>query len=271
VAPAPAPAVAERVVLAQRIRYEYSAPITALRQQLIVVPRAHHGAQHRRSWHLVVDGAPATWTARLNPFGNLALRIDVPVVERSVEFAVTAELERAGAAAPHRMRPDRRYLEPTTLTAPDAAIAALAPTADPAAICARVHAAFTYEWGITGVRTTAAEALAGGRGVCQDYAHVMLAACRSVGLAARYVSGHLLGEGASHAWVETLVPDPARANCWLVEAWDPTHDRRALDGYVTVAVGRDYRDVAPMSGTYEGIADNQLTVDKRVGPEALAA
>jgi transglutaminase-like putative cysteine protease len=235
-----------------------------------------HGAQHRRSWSLAVDGAPATWTARLNPYGNLALRVDVPLVERWVEFAVTAELEldRGGAGANgagHRIRPDRRYLEPTALTAADAAIAALAPTADPAAICARVHAAFTYEWGITGVHTTAAEALAGGRGVCQDYAHVMLAACRSVGLAARYVSGHLLGEGASHAWVETLVPDPARPNSWLVEAWDPTHDRRALDGYVTVAVGRDYRDVAPMSGTYAGIAENQLTVDKRVAPEALAA
>ncbi len=65
----------------------------------------------------------------------------------------------------------------------------------------------TYEFGVTGVHTTAADAVAGGRGVCQDYADIMLALCRAAGLPARYVSGHLVGEGGSHAWVEVVVTD----------------------------------------------------------------
>jgi transglutaminase-like putative cysteine protease len=122
-----------------------------------------------------------------------------------------------------------------------------------------------YEWGITGVHTTAAEAVAGGIGVCQDYAHVMIAACRAVGLPARYVSGHLLGEGGSHAWVEVLRREPGRKGSWVVEAWDPTHDRPAERGYITVAVGRDYADVAPMSGCYDGSGvRSTLDVTKRV-------
>ena len=65
------------------------------------------------------------------------------------------------------------------------------------------------QYGVTSVRTTAAQALAGGRGVCQDFAHVMLALCHIVGLPARYVSGHLLGQGGTHAWVEVVVPSGA--------------------------------------------------------------
>ncbi len=94
----------------------------------------------------------------------------------------------------------------------------------------------------TDVDTTAADALAGGMGVCQDQAHVMLAMCRSVGVRARYVSGHLIGQGGTHAWVEALVPDGSGARA---VAFDPCHGRRADRRYVTIATGRDYRDVAP--------------------------
>ena len=94
--------------------------------------------------------------------------------------------------------------------------------------------------------TTAAQALAVGTGVCQDQAHVMLAMCRAVGIAARYVSGHLVGQGGTHAWTEVLAPGVAPV------AFDPCHGRRADARYVTVAVGRDYRDVPPTSGSYCG-------------------
>ena len=70
-----------------------------------------------------------------------------------------------------------------------------------------MHEAISYAHGVTSVATTAAEALAGGQGVCQDSAHVMIALCRAIGLPARYVSGHLLGEGGTHAWVEVIVAD----------------------------------------------------------------
>ena len=117
-----------------------------------------------------------------------------------------------------------------------------------AAVSSWVYRRMSYGFDRTGVHTTAGEALAAGHGVCQDYAHVMLALCRLLGIPARSVSGHLVGEGGTHAWVEVLVPAPGQ----VVEilAWDPTHDRRADFRYLTVAVGRDYRDVAPVSGSY---------------------
>jgi transglutaminase-like putative cysteine protease len=131
--------------------------------------------------------------------------------------------------------------------------------------CAWAHQALTYQYGVTGVRTSAAAALAGGRGVCQDYAHVMLALCRAAGLPARYVSGHLVGEGGSHAWVEVVVTDPSASNRRSVAvAFDPTHDRRAGREYLTVAVGRDYADVAPTSGTFVGTCSGVLAARKRL-------
>ena len=149
---------------------------------------------------------------------------------------------------------DPRLLRPTRLTAADAAIRRLAATmagqdrletAD--RFCAYVHEAISYAHGVTSVATTAAEALAGGRGVCQDAAHVMIALCRAIGLPARYVSGHLLGEGGTHAWVEVIVAD---ADAARAVALDPCNGCRVGVNYLTVAIGRDYTDVAPTSGTY---------------------
>jgi transglutaminase-like putative cysteine protease len=114
---------------------------------------------------------------------------------------------------------------------------------------------------VTTIDTTAAEALAGGRGVCQDSAHVMIALGRAAGLPARYVSGHLLGEGGTHAWVEVVVADPDGARA---VGFDPCNGRRTDRAYLTVATGRDYADVAPTSGTYVGAARGTLTATKRV-------
>ena len=85
----------------------------------------------------------------------------------------------------------------------------------------RVHDHLRYDWGVTSIATTAAEAWAGGAGVCQDYAHCMLALARLCGLSARYVSGHLLGEGGTHAWVEILVPHPQEPECVSAVPFDP--------------------------------------------------
>ena len=127
--------------------------------------------------------------------------------------------------------------------------------------CAYVHEAISYAHGVTSVATTAAEALAGGRGVCQDAAHVMIALCRAIGLPARYVSGHLLGEGGTHAWVEVIVADAGAARA---VALDPCNGCRVGVEYLTVATGRDYTDVAPTSGTYLGTARGNLTATKQV-------
>ena len=113
-----------------------------------------------------------------------------------------------------------------------------------------VYAHFTYGHGDTGVHTAAAEAFRLARGVCQDYAHVMLALCRCCGIPARYVSGHLLGEGGTHAWVEVLLRDPTIRGEWTAYPFDPTHGRVPGLNYLTIAVGRDYGDVAPTSGSF---------------------
>jgi transglutaminase-like putative cysteine protease len=137
---------------------------------------------------------------------------------------------------------------------------------DPADLARRVHGwvanTMRYEAGVTTVQTTAAEALALRRGMCQDYAHVMIAICRAAGLAARYVSGHLLGEGGSHAWVEVLLP---HGDGYYAHAYDPTNGRRRHMGYTTVAVGRDYGDVSPVSGVYTAPYKGQLSCSKQAG------
>jgi len=122
---------------------------------------------------------------------------------------------------------------------------------------------FRYEPGATHVRTRVDEALSGRRGVCQDFAHVMLAMCRSMGIPALYVSGYLYngpkellrGAQASHAWCEVFVPGLG----W--RGLDPTNDQPADEHYVKVAVGRDYADVAPVQGTFRGAATQELTVE----------
>jgi transglutaminase-like putative cysteine protease len=269
-----------RFVLDQRIRYSYSSPITDLHQYLRVVPPPAHGGQHRRHWSLTAGGvASSRMQESIDSFGNLVVVTDVPHVGDAVDFIVHVEADIDDGSTVHAVAADPRYHWATPLTTADGAITELA-LADPPrtsrhgspldhldveSICDRVHRAITYGWGITGVDTTASAALAGGVGVCQDYAHIMLAACRRAGIAARYVSGHLVGEGGSHAWVEVLHPSDTSAGTWLAEAWDPTHNRRVDGDYLVVAVGRDYRDAAPMAGTFvgEGVTGN-LVVEKRL-------
>jgi len=116
---------------------------------------------------------------------------------------------------------------------------------------------------VTSVETTAAEAFAQATGVCQDYAHVMLALCRMCGVPARYVSGHLLGEGGTHAWLEVIEPAPGTGIA-SVAGFDPTHDRRTTLDYVFVAAGRDYSDVAPTSGRFVAPYIGMFTTSRRV-------
>ena len=124
-----------------------------------------------------------------------------------------------------------------------------------------IYKTFAYKPNSTGVNTRATEALKLRSGVCQDFAHVHLGLCRSIGIPARYVSGYFFNNTrrpreieASHAWVEAYVP----GHGWV--AFDPTHDRPADDRYVKVAVGRDYADIRPVNGTYRGAPTRSLKV-----------
>ncbi len=97
----------------------------------------------------------------------------------------------------------------------------------------------------------------------------MLSVLRLCGPPARYVSGHLRGEGGTHAWVEVLLPGDGSAGGAVALALDPTHAQAPGPGYVTVAVGRDYGDVAPTSGTYDGPWIGRLSISKRLVEEDL--
>ena len=260
----------------QRFRYEYAAPISTLRQRLMVVPRPVHGDQRLLGHRLEVSEARFRKRMGGDRFGNVVLEIDIPTVEKAVDFDISLLVERLPGRGQHLEAAGSQaidiYRVPSALTRPDSALRAAAAELVrsrktggdlAAAVSSWVYRRMSYGFDRTGVHTTAGEALAAERGVCQDYAHVMLALCRLLGIPARYVSGHLVGEGGTHAWVEALVRAPGQSV--EVLAWDPTHDRRTDLNYITVSVGRDYRDVAPVSGTYCLPHQGWLSASCRVG------
>jgi transglutaminase-like putative cysteine protease len=143
-------------------------------------------------------------------------------------------------------------------------------------LMSHIHTSMAYESESTLVNTPALEALQQGKGVCQDFAHIMVACCRTMGLPARYVSGYMLthpppgqprlvGCDASHAWASVYCPGavPSQGR-WL--DFDPTNNRMPGEDYVTLATGRDFLDVSPMRGVIRGGARHTLSVAVTVEP-----
>jgi transglutaminase-like putative cysteine protease len=127
-----------------------------------------------------------------------------------------------------------------------------------------VHGHLKYESNSTNVHTHMSEVLLDRRGVCQDFAHLLIGLCRAVKIPARYVSGYLATETASatHAWVEVFVP----GHGW--RGLDPTHDCQIGETYVKLGNGRDYADVSPISGNYRGTLERKMTVEVKITPAA---
>ncbi|HMI57746.1 MAG TPA: transglutaminase family protein [Gemmatimonadaceae bacterium] len=275
----------------QEYQYTYSAPVTDIRQRLIMVPPGKFGDQQLRSHELTVEGADdAVMEWENDRFGNRVCKVRASRVRESVRFAVEFEVERFAPPQSQRLHPNAvidPYLAPTALTAPDDRIreagASLLASLPHAPVPEEIvpldshglrqwmlailagewtSKAIKYQHGQTGVQTPAAMALHLGGGVCQDYAHIAIAVLRTLSVPARYVSGHVLGEGAPHAWFEAILPDPSEPSRLIAMAYDPTHHRRPGMSYATVAVGRDYADVAPTSGSYTGIAGSRLIPTK---------
>ena len=143
----------------------------------------------------------------------------------------------------------------------------------------RIHTEFIYESESTEVSTPALQALAQRKGVCQDFAHIMIACLRALGLPARYVSGYLLtepppgvarliGSDASHAWVSVYIPDFPCGARWC--DFDPTNNQGGWgapgEDYITLAIGRDFGDVSPLRGVIHGGAKHTLHVGVTVEP-----
>jgi transglutaminase-like putative cysteine protease len=211
-------------------------------------------------------------------FGNDVRHFDV--LEPHERLVVTASSEVLTPATPpiesEELSPLDRYdyLTPTAYAPHSDAVRAFAArggdSADPDLAMRLMHEVFAslkYETGATDVKSTAEDVLRLERGVCQDFAHLMLAACRIHGLPARYVSGYLYdpkqegGETASHAWVDVYTG-------WGWQSFDPTHDRPQTEAYVRLGVGRDYADVPPTRGVFKGDAKETLGV--RVTISALS-
>lgn len=132
-------------------------------------------------------------------------------------------------------------------------------------LMSRIYGEFAYDPHFSTVATPVGDVLAHRRGVCQDFAHLAIGCLRSLGLAARYVSGYLetepppgqpklQGADASHAWLAVFVPELG----WV--DFDPTNDQRPAERHITLAWGRDYADVTPLKGVLLGGGDHDLTV-----------
>jgi transglutaminase-like putative cysteine protease len=262
-----------RLTIKHRTQYHYETAPKHLIQLLRLTPSSLAN-QQVVSWHL---NTPGKLTAFKDAFGNEThshvlhtpqndLTIDVSGmvdIKPLVDGRLPQELIAASV-------PPIAYLMPTSLTQGFPKIAQLASETlpnglltvnDALKLAVAVNQAVLYTPGKTDVTSTAEQAYEGARGVCQDHAHVMIAACRSLGIAARYVSGYVdpgnSHAAASHAWVDV----------WLNDHWhsiDVTNSVFVSDAHCRLAVGRDYLDACPIRGIREGGQTEALSVDVSV-------
>ena len=254
--------------------YRYDVPVRLLNMELHVVPISDD-SQELIAYTLEVDPpGPLNVHLRADPFGNSVQRVDLLGPVARVAVSLRAEV-RTSTALSHEppLTPLLRALAlGATRRAPfSAGVIALAEemgdASNPIAYAGRLQAAIAdrYEYlvGHSEVTDTADDLIASGRGVCQDFAHLMLGALRSRGIPALYVSGFLApDEGATvsdagHAWVRVFAD-----GAWF--GFDPANRRAEGEHYIVTALGRDYDDVAPVRGSYRGMAEESWSATIQV-------
>lgn len=255
--------------------YRFDPPMRGVVQSHRLTPSSS-ASQTVRDWKVEVEGA-SIGAAFRDGAGDRIHTVSVLGPVESLTVSVRGRVvtsDTAGVLRDHRerIRPSV-YLSPTELTRPDAEIAALAEKADAESaadldrahgLAAAVRDAIAYVPGETHEGTTAAEALAAGQGVCQDHAHVLIAAALSRGLPARYVTGYLHAgseEGmaeASHAWAEIHVADLG----WV--GFDAANGMSPDETYIRLGSGSDARDAAPIRGVSSGVGREKLSVEVSV-------
>jgi len=272
--------------------YSYGSDVVHSHQLLHLVPRP---APYQQCLEHSIDVQPAGFRRKeqIDAFGNPVTRIEFEQPHR--EFQVTTDMEvevhpRPGTPAADtlpwdelaarfaytgrsparddlaatRFRSESPYVRVKRMFADYAEDCF--PAARPLLVCAqelmtKLHTELMYAPGATTIATPVTEVLEIRRGVCQDFAHLMIACLRSRGLAARYVSGYvrsLVGSAASHAWVAVYTPPFG----WL--ELDPTNDTMVGTDHIAVAWGRDFGDVSPLRGIILGGGAHRLTVDVQV-------
>ena len=276
-------------------KFRYSSPVTESQMEARVQPRSD-GVQRCLNFQLTVS--PQARASSFRDFlGNTVHYFDVQrrhaqlviVSEALVDVQTPPELpaslgegawesmekHTASNDAWEMMLPSR-FAAPSPLLSELGRAVALRSSGDPLQTCLHVNRAlhdwFEYVPKSTRVDSPIDEALANRKGVCQDFAHIMIALLREAGIPARYVSGYLFhrrhggdrsSEGATHAWVEAMLPGLG----WV--GFDPTNNILAGDRHIRTAVGRDYFDVPPTRGVFKGDADSELSVSVRVSESEL--
>jgi transglutaminase-like putative cysteine protease len=284
--------------------YHYGGNVAHSHQLLHLAPR-DSVYQIRRSGTIALDPEPSTRREDVDAFGNFVTRLeyDLPhdrlevLAEVGVEVSAPPTVAETESTAWEEIRDALSYSgQPMTAAYLDACrfrmessyVRVKQAFSDYAADCFapgcpllvgaeslmhKMHRDFSYAPGTTNISTGVMEAFAARRGVCQDFAHIMLACLRSQGLAARYVSGYLrttppagseaalLGTDASHAWVSVFCPPFG----WV--DLDPTNDVRVGTDHIIIAWGRDFGDVSPLRGVIVGGGQHRLSVRVSVQAE----
>lgn len=260
-------------------QYVYSEPNRHSVQYLRLTPQDSPG-QTVYSWNISAPGILTPWR---DAFGNVVhtLVLDSPHDTISIKVAGHVRswpLDQTTFNGPG-IDEGIFYRQSTSLTEMDEPLEKFVhvhaetihqnPRSGLTALSRDLHRSVTYEPGHTHALTTAREAFAARRGVCQDHSHIFLACVRSLGLPARYVSGYLCAnqygqpEEASHAWVDVLIPGQG----W--SGFDVANDMPTGEQHIRLAVGRDYLDAAPVRGVRFGVGEEDMEVQVRVQPRQI--
>lgn len=259
-----------RLTIRHTTRYVFAEPVAHGVQRLRLTPKETQG-QRIVDWTMELTGAREELAYDDQNHNHVTLVSVLPgASEVVISCRGTVETEdHAGVIGRHAGHmPLWAFLSHTPLTKPGPRLRQLVNGLDKSGssvemlhrLSAAVLAAVEYETGVTHVETTAEEALAHGRGVCQDHAHVFIAAARMLDVPARYVSGYLMmndrvHQEATHAWAEAFVEGLG----WV--GFDISNQISPDPRYVRVATGRDYRDAAPIVGISFGAMSEDLHVD----------
>ena len=271
-------------------RYLYSSPVRQCVLSLCLKPRDDAG-QRLLSFDVATD-PPALLNSETDFFGNTKHVLTIHQEHQGLEITSRSTVERTratalpgplGAGAWEKIRSWTEssgywdFTHPSAFARPSSALTAFVDELDIEAegdpleallsLSDTLYRSFQYVPGSTSAVSPIEHILESRQGVCQDYAHVMIAIARSWEVPARYVSGYLYVDGqageeapqtATHAWVECRLPDLG----WI--GFDPTNRCMADERYVRIATGRDYQDVSPIRGVFVGGGEVRLTVDVRV-------
>ena len=263
-----------RIRVQHRTAYVYERPATSIIQILRLTPRNHEG-QHVRNWRIDMD-KDVFMQSREDAFGNTVHMLSLTHSLEDLAISVHGEVETyetAGVVGGAVERfPTGLYLRETSLTQPDAALRAFArETTEGCAtldglhnLMNAIHQEMRFDVSLTETTTTAIQAFAMRKGVCQDFSHIFIAAARSLGIPARYIGGYLLRadgailQDAGHAWAEAHVPDLG----WV--GFDPTNGISYSEAHVRVSMALDYLGAAPVRGSHQGGTAEKLEVSVTV-------